>query len=51
MALLVEQAGGRATDAVRDILDITPTAVHQRVPLVIGSREEVDEVGRQHEAG
>ena len=51
MALLVEQAGGRATDAVRDILDITPTAVHQRVPLVIGSREEVDEVGRQHDAG
>ena len=51
MALLVEQAGGRATDGIRDILDITPTAVHQRVPLVFGSCEEVDEVGRQHAAG
>ena len=51
MALLAEQAGGRATDAVRDILEITPTAVHQRVPLVFGSSEEVDVVGRQHEAG
>ena len=48
MALLVEQAGGRATDGVRDILGITPTAVHQRVPLVFGSIEEVEEVGRQH---
>ncbi|MGB1106434.1 MAG: class 1 fructose-bisphosphatase [Alphaproteobacteria bacterium] len=51
MALLVEQAGGRATDGTRDILDITPTAVHQRVPLVFGSSEEVDEVASQHAAG
>ncbi len=51
MAMLVEQAGGRATDGTRDILGITPTAVHQRVPLVLGSSEEVDEIGRQHEAG
>ena len=51
MALLVEQAGGRATDGTRDILDITPTAVHQRVPLVFGSCEEVDEVDHQHVAG
>ena len=51
MALLAEQAGGRATDGTRDILDITPTAVHQRVPLAFGSSEEVDEVARQHAAG
>ena len=50
MALLAEQAGGRATDGTRDILNITPTAVHQRVPLVFGSSEEVDEVSRQHAA-
>lgn len=50
MALLAEQAGGRATDGTRNILDIIPTAVHQRVPLVFGSSEEVDEVGRQHAA-
>ncbi len=51
MAFLAEQAGGRATDGTRDILDIAPTAVHQRVPLVFGSVEEVEEVGRQHVAG
>ena len=51
IAFLVAQAGGRATDGNRDILDITPSAVHQRVPLVFGSRDEVDEVVRQHAAG
>ncbi|MEK9961061.1 MAG: class 1 fructose-bisphosphatase, partial [Rhodobiaceae bacterium] len=51
MAFLAEQAGGRATDGTRDILDLTPTAVHQRVPLVFGSVEEVEEVGRRHVAG
>ena len=51
IAFLAAQAGGRATDGTGDILDIIPTAVHQRVPLVFGSREEVDEVERQHAAG
>ncbi len=41
IALLAEQAGGRATDGRRRILDIEPTALHQRTPLVVGSREEV----------
>lgn len=42
MALLIEQAGGRAiTDDGREILDITPEDLHQRVPLVIGSRHDV----------
>ncbi|MDH5298446.1 MAG: class 1 fructose-bisphosphatase [Desulfobulbaceae bacterium] len=42
-AFIVEQAGGRAiTDDGRAILDIEPTALHQRVPLVIGSRRDVD---------
>ena len=51
IAFLATQAGGRATDGSRDILDIIPTAVHQRVPLVFGSRDEVDEIERQHAAG
>lgn len=43
LAMVVEQAGGRAiTDDGRNILDIEPTDLHQRVPLIIGSREEVD---------
>jgi fructose-1,6-bisphosphatase I len=41
MAFLFEQAGGMATDGVNRILDIVPSAVHQRVPLAIGSSEDV----------
>ena len=43
LAMVIEQAGGRAiTDDGRDILDIEPIDLHQRVPLIIGSREDVD---------
>lgn len=42
LAYLVEQAGGAATDGVGRILDIVPTGLHMRVPLVIGNRREVD---------
>jgi fructose-1,6-bisphosphatase I len=44
MALLVEQAGGRATDVNGDILDIVPTGLHQRIAVVLGSAEEVERV-------
>jgi fructose-1,6-bisphosphatase I len=46
IAFLMEQAGGKATDGVRDILDIEPASIHQRVPLIFGSAEEVDRVSR-----
>lgn len=42
MAMIVEQAGGRASTGRVDIMDIQPEALHQRVPLYIGSREFVD---------
>jgi fructose-1,6-bisphosphatase I len=43
MALLVKEAGGVAiTDDGRDILEIVPESLHQRVPLIIGSREDVE---------
>ncbi len=43
LAMVVEQAGGRAiTDDGRRILDIEPTSLHQRVPLIIGSKKDVD---------
>lgn len=48
MALLTEQAGGAATDAVTPILDLIPEGLHQRVPLVFGSSEEVALVARYH---
>jgi fructose-1,6-bisphosphatase I len=41
LALLAEQAGGSATDGHRPILDIVPDELHQRVPLVIGSKQDV----------
>src|SRR6266496_3151039 len=41
LAFVVEQAGGAATDGTRDILDIKPTELHQRTPLIIGSKRDV----------
>jgi len=42
LAFLAEQAGGSATDGHRPILDISPQELHQRVPLVIGSKKDVE---------
>ena len=42
ISFLVEQAGGLATDGEQDILDIQPTDLHQRVPLIFGSANEVE---------
>ncbi len=42
LAFVVEQAGGAATDGRRRILDIAPTAIHQKSPLVIGSKADVE---------
>ena len=42
MALICEQAGGRASDGERDILDIVPQGLHERTPLYVGSKEFVD---------
>jgi len=42
MAFIVEQAGGRATTGATDILQIQPEDLHQRVPLIIGSSEDID---------
>lgn len=44
MAMIAEQAGGLATDGTRRILDIEPQELHQRVPLFIGSKNDVEVV-------
>ena len=44
LAMLVKQAGGMATDGERDILEIEPEEIHQRVPLYIGSAKDVKTV-------
>lgn len=41
MAMIIEQAGGMATDGVNRILDYTPTELHQRVPFFVGSKADV----------
>ncbi|MFQ5575331.1 MAG: class 1 fructose-bisphosphatase, partial [Terriglobia bacterium] len=41
LALVMEQAGGRASTGTMPILEVEPKSLHQRVPLIIGSREEV----------
>lgn len=41
LAFVAQQAGGRASDGSRDILSLLPDTLHQRVPLFIGSEEEV----------
>lgn len=49
MSLLIERAGGEATDAVNRILDIAPNDIHQRVPVVLGSKNEVDYIKDLHQ--
>ena len=48
MAFIVEQAGGAATDGYERIMEIQPTQLHQRVPVFLGSKNEVDWVTRMH---
>ncbi len=48
MAFLVEQAGGAASSGRRRILDITPEKLHQRVPVILGSKNEVERVVAYH---
>jgi fructose-1,6-bisphosphatase I len=46
IAFLMEQAGGSATDGTMPILDIMPKRLHQRIPLMFGSREKVSRVSK-----
>ncbi len=48
MAMLVEQAGGAATTGRERILDVEPERLHQRVPVILGSKNEVDRVTAYH---
>ena len=50
MAFIVEQAGGAATDGQQRILDIQPEKLHQRVPVFLGSKNEVELVTSYHKA-
>jgi fructose-1,6-bisphosphatase I len=51
MAFIVEQAGGAATNGRDRILDLTPTKLHERVSVVLGSKNEVQRVTAYHAEG
>ena len=48
MSFLVEQAGGASINGVQRIMDIQPDKLHQRVSVILGSKNEVERVGRYH---
>ena len=48
MAFIVEQAGGAATDGSTRILDIQPAKLHQRIAVILGSKNEVERVTSYH---
>ncbi|WP_374436006.1 class 1 fructose-bisphosphatase [Inhella sp.] len=49
MGFIVEQAGGLATNGKQRILDISPTKLHERVAVVLGSKNEVERVTQYHQ--
>lgn len=48
MSLLVIQAGGDSIDGVDAILDVQPTALHQRVPVLLGAKNEIQRLQQYH---
>ncbi len=49
LAWIVEQAGGAASTGLERVLEVSPESLHQRVPLIAGSRSEVEHVVRLHD--
>ena len=49
IAMLVEQAGGAASTGEQRVLDIEPTDIHQRAPLIFGSKKEVELVDHYYQ--
>ncbi|WP_018139826.1 MULTISPECIES: class 1 fructose-bisphosphatase [unclassified Thioalkalivibrio] len=51
MSFIVEQAGGAATTGRERIMDISPEGIHQRVPVVLGAKNEVERITGYHNEG
>ena len=49
LLLVLQQAGGAGSNTQQDILDIKPEGLHQRVSVVLGSKEEVEYINRLHQ--
>lgn len=48
IAMVVEQAGGLASTGRGRILEVQPTELHQRIPVILGSRNEIERIERYH---
>ncbi len=48
MAMIIEQAGGAASTGHGRILELVPTELHQRVPVILGSQAEVERIEHYH---
>ncbi|GAB3045592.1 class 1 fructose-bisphosphatase [Acinetobacter apis] len=48
MSMLIEQAGGEATTGRMRIMDVQPTGLHQRVPVILGAKEEINIIVSYH---
>ena len=48
ISLLIEQAGGRASTGSKRLLEVAPELLHQRIPLILGSRNEGERIERYH---
>jgi fructose-1,6-bisphosphatase I len=49
MSFIVEQAGGLSSTGRERIMEIKPNDVHQRVPVILGSKNEVERLGFYYE--
>jgi fructose-1,6-bisphosphatase I len=49
VAFIIEQAGGVCSNGRERIMDIKPTSIHQRVPLIFGSKHEVERIIQYHQ--
>lgn len=48
IGFIMEQAGGRASNGEQDMLKVQPSALHQRIGLIFGSKNEVERIERYH---
>lgn len=49
MSFIVEQAGGAATTGLQRVMEVSPTGIHQRVPIMLGSKNEIDRIASYHQ--
>ncbi len=50
MSFIVEQAGGAATDGRNRLMEVKPEGLHQRIAVILGSKNEVERVTAYHKA-